>query len=93
MTDRLHVDPLSLEQIADRLLRSGESLGTAAAGGPGTPDAGIDTPIFDDLLTRHTLSAAGLARGLGEAAARVTEANQAYTAEDAGNAQSIAGGR
>ncbi|MEU4622730.1 hypothetical protein AB0G04_22515 [Actinoplanes sp. NPDC023801] len=93
MTDRLHVDPVSLEGIADQLLRAGQSLGTTAAGLPGTPDAGMDTPIFNDLLVRLTRSATGLAEGLGAAASRVTEAGQAYAAEDAGNAQSINGGR
>jgi hypothetical protein len=93
MADRLHVDPVSLEGIADRLLRSGEGLRAVAAGAPGTPDAGMDTPIFDELLGRLGRSAAGLADGLGAAAARVTAANQAYAAEDAGSAQSINGSR
>jgi hypothetical protein len=93
MADRLHVDPVSLEGIADQLLRSADGLRAAAGSAPGAPDAGMDTPIFNELLVRLGQSASGLAEGLGAAAARVTEAGQTYAAEDSGNAQSINGSR
>jgi hypothetical protein len=93
MADRLHVDPVSLEGIADQLLRSGEGLRAAVGGAPGTPDAGMDTPIFNELLVRLGQSASGLAEGLSAAAARVTQASQTYADEDSGNAQSINGSR
>jgi hypothetical protein len=93
MVDRLHVDPVSLEGIADQLLRPGEGLRAAVGGAPGTPDAGMDTPIFNELLVRLGQSASGLAEGLSAAAARVTQASQTYADEDSGNAQSINGSR
>jgi hypothetical protein len=93
MADRLHVDPVSLEGIADQLMRSADGLGAAVGGAPGAPDAGMDTPIFNELLVRLGQSASALAEGLGAAAARVTRANQTYADEDAGNAQSINGNR
>jgi hypothetical protein len=92
MTDRLHVDPVSLEGIADQLRRAGDTL-RAAGGGPGTPDAGTDTPIFEDLITRLVEDAIALAGGLDEAAARVLQASQAYAAEDLANARDISGSR
>ncbi|MEU4156924.1 hypothetical protein [Actinoplanes sp. NPDC026670] len=93
MTDRLHVDPVSLEGIADQLRRSGGTLRAAGAGGPGTPDAGADTPIFEDLITRLVQDATALAGGLDEAADRVLMANQAYADEDLANARNISGSR
>lgn len=93
MTDRLHVDPVSLEGIADQLRRSGGTLRAAAGGGPGTPDAGTDTPIFEDLITRLVEDATALAGGLDQAAARVLQANQAYADEDIANARDISGSR
>jgi hypothetical protein len=89
MTDRLHVDPVSLEGIADRLRRSGGALRAASGGGPGTPDAGTDTPIFEDLITRLVQNATALAGGLDEAAARVLQANRTYADEDLANARNI----
>ena len=93
MSDRLHVDQVSLEGIADRLRRSGDSLQAVGAGAPAAPDAGVDTPIFNELLTRLTIDATNLAGGLGAAAARVVQANQMYADEDLGNARNITGGR
>jgi hypothetical protein len=89
MTDRLHVDPVSLEGIADQLRRSGGTLRAAGGAGPGTPDAGADTPIFEDLITRLVQDAVTLAGGLDAAAARVVHANQAYADEDFANARNI----
>lgn len=93
MSDRLHVDTVSLEGIADRLQRSGDSLQAAGSGAPATPDAGVDTPIFNELLARLTLDTTNLAGGLGAAAARVIQANQVYADEDLGNARNLTGGR
>ncbi|GIE74664.1 hypothetical protein Aph02nite_06140 [Actinoplanes philippinensis] len=93
MTDRLHVDPLSLEGIADQLRRSGDTLRAAAGGGPGTPDAGTDTPIFEDLITRLVQDATALAGGLDEAASRVLQASRTYADEDLANARDISGSR
>jgi hypothetical protein len=91
MADRLHVDPVPLEGIVDQLLRSSDGLRAAVGSAPGTPDAGMDTPIFNELLVRLGQSASGLAEGLGAAAARAVEAGQTYATEDAGDAQSING--
>ncbi|MDI6099954.1 hypothetical protein QLQ12_15240 [Actinoplanes sp. NEAU-A12] len=78
MTDRLPVDPASLEGIA----------------GAGAPAAsGADTPIFNELLARHTLDATGLAAGLGAAAARVVQGGQTYADEDLSRVRDVSGGR
>ncbi len=91
MADRLTVDLVLLESISDRLRRSGTSLRGTTAGGLRAPDAGEATPIFAELLARHSESSAGLAAGLTDAGLRVGEAGQTYASEDAAAGQRISG--
>jgi hypothetical protein len=56
MTDRPHADPVPLEGITDRPGRPGDSPQAAGASGP---DAGVGTPIFDELLARHARDLTG----------------------------------
>ena len=90
MTD-LHVDPVLLDGIADRLRRCGDTLNAAGAGAPATPDAGQDTATIAAIVAALCDSSANLVDGLLETGARVTAARQAYVSEDSAAAGNISG--
>lgn len=68
MADRVQSDLVLLESISSRLRRSGEMLGAGRAGSPAAADAGEATPIFAELLSRLSESAASLVTGLKDGA-------------------------
>ena len=93
MTDRLGIDPVSLEGIANRARRTGDTPGATSNGTTAAPEAGDDTPIFTELLARHTPDATGRAQGLGLAATQIIRASQTYVTEELDIARNISGGR
>ena len=83
----LHVDPMPLDGIADRLRRCGDTLNAVGAGAPATPDAGPDSATVAALCD----SSANLVDGLVETGARIAAARQAYVSEDSAAAGNISG--
>jgi hypothetical protein len=87
----LHVDPVLLDGIADRLHRRGDTINAVGAGAPTAPDAGQDTATVAAIVAALCDSSANLVDGLLEIGARVTAARQAYVSEDDAAARTISG--
>ena len=69
--------------LSRTLTDASESLDTVGRSVPGTPDAGMATPIVTAVLAHMVDNASELMLGLAGAGDDVTEANQTYQENDA----------
>ncbi|MFC7533901.1 hypothetical protein [Actinoplanes sp. GCM10030250] len=70
MADRAQLDLVLLESMAGRIRGAGNMLGVPGRSRPGPRGDGEATPIFAELLAQFSGSAAHLATGLSDYAAR-----------------------
>ena len=86
----LHVDPVLLDGIADRLRRSGDAIDAAGHSAPGLPDAGADSAAIAAVVAGLCGQSAHLVAALHETGSKVTAANRTYVDEDTTAAAHIA---
>lgn len=77
------VDHDALDTISKTLTDASESLDRVGKSVPGTPDAGMATPVITAVLAHMVDNASALVLGLAGAGDDVTESNQTYQEHDA----------
>jgi hypothetical protein len=91
MRDETRADLATLQSIAGRLGKAGQTLDEAGSGVPPTPSAGDLTPDIAALVGHLTDVSGDLVLGLKEAGDRVEQSRAAYSGTDGGAAAGLNG--
>lgn len=85
----VHVDPGTLERLANRLRQGEGELSAPAQSAPDAPDAGVSTGPVAGALSEITQGMLGLSTALNEVASRVVRSRGDYCEVDADNAAQL----
>jgi hypothetical protein len=86
-----HADLPAMDVMARRLSQGGDGLDAVGNGAPGVPNAGEVSGVMGAVIAHLAGCAGDMVLGMKGAGDEVTQARQAYAAQDAGAAQSFRG--